>query len=116
MRFLLDYPWPGNVRELKNAIKRAVLLADSAKITPACFSLNKGTLPAQSQGQPQVSIPEPDEGASLREAKKKSSGRIEEKMIKEALVKAGGNKAKAARILKIDRTTLYSKIEEFQIP
>ncbi len=115
MRFLLDYPWPGNVRELKNAIKRAVLLADSAKITPACFSLNKGALPAQSQMQPQAPIPESDEGASLRAAKKKSSGQIEEKMIKAALVKAGGNKAKAARILKIDRTTLYSKIEEFQI-
>ncbi|MDP3804303.1 MAG: helix-turn-helix domain-containing protein, partial [Candidatus Omnitrophota bacterium] len=55
------------------------------------------------------------EGASLKEMKEKHAGQIEEKMIKEALAKAGGNKTKAARILKIDRTTLYSKIREFQI-
>ena len=113
MRFLLDYHWPGNVRELKNAIKRAVLLADSTKITPACLSLNNGH--SNPQPESQAPIAEPEEGASLREAKRKSSGQIEEKMIREAMVKAGGNKTKAARILKIDRTTLYSKIEEFQI-
>ena len=56
-----------------------------------------------------------NEGVSLREAKEKSAGQIEEKMIKEAMVRAGGNKTRAARILKIDRTTLYSKIKEFQI-
>jgi len=59
-------------------------------------------------------MPDTKEGASLKEAKEKSAGQIEEKMIKEAMVKAGGNKTKAARILKIDRTTLYSKIKEFQ--
>ena len=111
MRFLLDYHWPGNVRELKNAIKRAVLLADSKDITPACLSLNNGTRLAQ----PQVFMPGYKEGASLRETKEKSAGQIEEKMIKEALAKAGGNKTKAAKILKIDRTTLYSKLKEFQI-
>ncbi|MDP2942462.1 MAG: sigma-54 dependent transcriptional regulator, partial [Candidatus Omnitrophota bacterium] len=115
MRFLLDYPWPGNVRELKNVIKRAVLLADSNHITPACLSLNNGTHPAQSEPQPQAPMSDTKEGASLKEAKEKSAGQIEEKMIKEAMVKAGGNKTKAARILKIDRTTLYSKIKEFQI-
>jgi two-component system response regulator HydG len=47
--------------------------------------------------------------------KKKATKEIEEKMIKDALAKAGGNKTKAARILKIDRVTLYSKIKEFQI-
>jgi len=115
VRFLINYPWPGNVRELKNVIKRAVLLSDSKEITPACLSLNNGTHPAQASGQPHISVPETKEGASLREMKEKSAGQIEEKMIKEALVKAGGNKTKAAKILKIDRTTLYSKIKEFQI-
>jgi DNA-binding NtrC family response regulator len=115
MRFLLDYPWPGNVRELKNVIKRAVLLADSNHITPACLSLNNGTHPAQFEPQPQAPMSDTKEGASLREAKEKSAGQIEEKMIKEAMVKSGGNKTKAAKILKIDRTTLYSKIKEFQI-
>jgi len=113
VRFLIDYNWPGNVRELKNVIKRAVLLSDSKEITPACLSLNNGTHPAQASGQPP--IPDTKEGASLKEMKEKSAGQIEEKMIKEAMIKAGGNKTKAAKILKIDRTTLYSKIREFQI-
>ncbi len=113
MRFFLNYHWPGNVRELKNVIKRAVLLADSKDITPACLTLNNGQHTTQPHLQPDDSVL--NEGASLREAKEKSAGQIEEKMIKEALAKAGGNKTKAARILKIDRTTLYSKIKEFQI-
>ena len=113
MRFFLNYHWPGNVRELKNVIKRAVLLTDSKDITPACLTLNNGHHTTQPHLQPDDSAS--NEGASLREAKEKSAGQIEEKMIKEAMVKAGGNKTKAARILKIDRTTLYSKINEFQI-
>jgi two-component system response regulator HydG len=104
MRFLLDYHWPGNVRELKNVIKRAVLLADSKDITPACLSLNNGNQPTQDHLQ-----------LDSKEGIREMQNRIEEKMIKEALAKAGGNKTKAARILKIDRMTLYSKIKEFQI-
>jgi DNA-binding NtrC family response regulator len=110
MRFLLDYHWPGNVRELKNIIKKAVLLADSKDITLACLSLNNGNQSAQSHLQL-----DSKEGVSIREMKKRATKEIEEKMIKEALTKAGGNKTKAAKILKIDRTTLYSKIKEFQI-
>ncbi|MFZ2356798.1 MAG: sigma-54 dependent transcriptional regulator, partial [Candidatus Omnitrophota bacterium] len=104
MRFLLNYHWPGNVRELKNVIKRAVLLADSKDIALACLSLNNGNQTTQ----PHLQL---DSKEGIREIK----NRIEEKMIKEALAKAGGNKTKAAKILKIDRMTLYSKIEEFQI-
>jgi len=115
VRLLIDYPWPGNVRELKNVIKRAVLLADSKEITPACLSLNECTCSAQASQSPGMPISDTKEGDSLKEVKEKSSSQIEEKMIKEALVKAGGNKTKAASFLKIDRTTLYSKIKEFQI-
>jgi len=105
MRFLLDYRWPGNVRELKNVIKKAVLLADSKDITPACLSLNNGNQPMQHHLQL-----DSKEGISIREVKRS----IEEKMIKDALAKAGGNKTKAAKILKIDRMTLYSRIKEFK--
>lgn len=115
MRFLLDYYWPGNVRELKNVIRKAVLLADSKDITPACLSLNNGTHPAQSEPQPQAPMPDLNESVSIREMKRRATKEIEEKMIKEAMIKAGGNKTKAARMLKIDRVTLYSKIKEFQI-
>ena len=46
---------------------------------------------------------------------KKATREIEQNAIKEALAKANGNKTKAAKILKIDRMTLYSKIKEFQL-
>jgi DNA-binding NtrC family response regulator len=39
MKTLLDYHWPGNVRELKNTVRRAVLPADSDKITETCLTL-----------------------------------------------------------------------------
>ena len=46
---------------------------------------------------------------------KEATAQIEEEAIKQALAKTGGNKAKAAKILKITRTTLYSKIKEFRL-
>jgi len=115
VKLLLDHHWPGNVRELKNVIKRAVLLADSEDITPECLALNNGTHPAPLHQQSQALMSDSNEGVSIKEMKKNATRGIEEKMIKDALAKAGGNKTKAARILKIDRVTLYSKIKEFQI-
>ena len=110
MKFLLDYHWPGNVRELKNVIKRAVLLADSNHITPTHLSLNNGHHPTQ----PHLQL-DSKEDLSLKATKENATKEIEERMIKEALTKAGGNKTKAAKMLKIDRMTLYSKIKEFQV-
>lgn len=109
MKFLLDYHWPGNVRELKNVIKKAVLLADSNTIPLALLSLNGGS-PTKVDVKDNL-----EDNESLKDTKKKAAKQIEEKMIKEALAKAGGNKTKAAKILKIDRMTLYSKIKEFQL-
>jgi DNA-binding NtrC family response regulator len=110
MKFLLDYHWPGNIRELKNVIKKAVLLADSNHITPTHLSLNNGHHPAQ----PHLQL-DSKEDLSLKATKENATKQIEERMIKEALAKAGGNKTKAAKMLKIDRMTLYSKIKEFQV-
>ena len=56
-----------------------------------------------------------DDGLSLKEITKKAAKQIEKEMIQQALVKTGGNKSKAAKMLKMDRMTLYSKLKEFQI-
>ena len=121
MKFLLEYPWPGNVRELKNVIRRAVLLTDSEYIQPTFFSLSplhlssgvgvNNAFPLNDFNLQQ----DLEEMASLRSITKKVTRRIEEEAIKQALAKAGGNKSLAAKILKIDRMTLYSKIKEFQL-
>lgn len=110
MKFLLDYHWPGNVRELKNVIRRALLLAESNEIGPEHLSLNNTSLPKNLQFQQDL-----DKGISLHEITKGATKQIEQDIIKQSLAKAGGNKTKAAKILKIDRMTLYSKIKEFQL-
>ena len=111
MRLFLNYHWPGNVRELKNVVRKAVLLADSGNITPDQVLLNSNT----SFSKEKNFCYSLDEGNSLREITKEATKEIEKDVIKQALVKSGGNKTKAAKILKIDRSILYSKMKEFQL-
>lgn len=108
MKSLLTYHWSGNVRELKNEIKKAVLLADSKKISPEHLSLNSTNPPKNHECQQNFNTE-----ASLREMTKKATKEMEKDIITQALAKAGGNKTKAAKSLKIDRMTLYSKMKEF---
>ncbi|MBU2540703.1 MAG: sigma-54 dependent transcriptional regulator [Candidatus Omnitrophica bacterium] len=115
MRFLFDYHWPGNVRELKNTVRKAVLLCDDTNIGPAHISLNDVSIP-KNEGLSVFNLKRDlEEGSSLRKITKNATKRIEQEAIKQALVEAGGNKTKAAKILKIDRMSLYSKIREFQL-
>lgn len=111
MKFLLNYHWPGNVRELMNVIKKVVLLADSHYIKPTDLVLLDDTTPFKKINFQQ----DMEKGTPLRKILKEATEQIEQEAIKQALIKAGGNKTKAAKILKITRTTLYSKIKEFQI-
>ncbi|MFH1903939.1 MAG: sigma-54 dependent transcriptional regulator [bacterium] len=110
MKLLLDYPWPGNVRELKNVIRKAVLLCDSNHIKPGHFPLDNIASTKKPEFQQDL-----DKGVSLKEITKKATKQIEKEAIEQALAKAGGNKTKTAKILKIDRMTLYSKMKEYQI-
>ena len=110
MKLLLNYHWPGNVRELKNAVKKSVLLTNSNIIGPAHILLNNPNPPKDLEFKQDL-----EKGASLREITKEAKKQIERDIIKQTLANVGGNKTKAAKILKIDRMTLYSKIKEFQL-
>ena len=110
MKLLLDYPWPGNVRELKNVVRKAVLLCDSSHIKPEHFPLDNIATTKKPEFQQDL-----DKGVSLKEITKKATRQIEKEAIEQALAKAGGNKTKTAKILKIDRMTLYSKIKEYKL-
>jgi DNA-binding NtrC family response regulator len=114
MKSLLNYSWPGNVRELRNEVRRAALLTDSnyireinlpVDVTSNCEIVIPPHPPLEKGGEGGF------EGLSLREATKKITEEAEKKVIKEALAQAKNNKSKAAKILKIDRMTLYSKIK-----
>ena len=96
---LAAYDWPGNLRQLKNAVMSATLLAAGEYIT--CRDL-----PAEVTGGPA----EPAEAPlSLRDPAS------EEEQIRRALATAGGNKSQAAKLLGIDRKTLYNKLHLYGI-
>jgi two-component system response regulator HydG len=103
-----SYDWPGNLRELKNTIKRAVLLSSDEII--GIDTLPKEMIEAikdQSQKQQYPTAPIYDLKA-LQETK-------EREMIIKTLEEVKYNKSKAARILNIDRKTLYLKIERYKL-
>lgn len=91
---LVQHSWPGNLRELNNVMKRAVLLARGRQITAA--ELQQAMGPVR-QNAVSTLHDEADE----------------RQRIEEALRQTGGNKAKAARLLGIDRKTIYNKMEKW---
>ncbi len=104
LEVLKGYDWPGNVREMRNLIRKAVLCASSD-----CISS-----PDLPEGLVREAISR-DRGSSgpgsLRELTKEATKNIEKTIIKEALSQANNNKTRAAKILKIDRVTLYAKMK-----
>lgn len=97
---LRSYPWPGNIRELKNAIERAVILADGDQIAPHHLGLAPS---APTSAHTFTTNSESDDGLV----------EVERRMVEEALRLAGGNKSEAARKLKITRRVLYAKLRRF---
>lgn len=100
---LLNYDWPGNLRELSNVIKRMVLLSpgDIAQVNALpnemTIAVNQQTLPGSS--------------SDLKAVNEQN----EKTLIAETLIKAKYNKSKAAKMLNIDRKTLYAKMERYGI-
>ena len=93
---LVAYSWPGNLRELNNVVKRAVLLTRGNKITATELQMAMPPVTA-----PSVTALHDEDDERTR--------------IIAALRQTGGNKAKAARLLGIDRKTIYNKIERLGI-
>jgi two-component system response regulator HydG len=99
---LLKYDWPGNLRELKNVIKRMVLLTAGTEASAA--ALPEEMILAINQVQKPT-------GSDLKVIHEVN----ERTVILETLMKVKYNKSKAARLLNIDRKTLYSKMERYEI-
>jgi DNA-binding NtrC family response regulator len=115
MEALIDYHWPGNVRELRNTVRRAALMAESDKIVQSyllldAISENHSDLDKLSEKLDILT--ELKKGFSLHEIAKKEIDNIEQTIISQALSLTGGNKSKAAKMLGIDRTTLYARLSE----
>jgi DNA-binding NtrC family response regulator len=130
------YHWPGNVRELRNAVERAIVLGDREQImaqdlppqvlamaapprtrnsspTPPLGSAISTAVPAVA---PVVTIEQaPSPPPIGTPARARSLRELEKEGILAALAATGGNKAQAAAILEIDRSTLYKKLKDYDI-
>jgi two-component system response regulator HydG len=100
-RLLMDYDWPGNVRELENSMERAVALCRLDEITV-------DDLPSKVQEHQSskivITTESPGELITLDE--------MERRYVRQVLNAVGGNKTHAARILGIDRRSLYRRLED----
>ena len=109
---LLLYSWPGNVRELRNDIRRAVLQAQT-EICPEHLSLSH----AYSGYAPRLSDngAEFDGSLSLKQIVHEATVNVERKVLVQVLRQTQGNKAKAARLLRVDYKTIHVKIKNYGI-
>jgi two-component system, NtrC family, response regulator HydG len=105
-----EYSWYGNLRELRNVIKRSVLIAKEQNINLACFPEEIRHSKKEQQSQNKIKFMDPSE-MSLKDA----AHHAEKLMVEHAMKESNYNKSQAARILKIDRKTLYNKIKELGI-
>lgn len=101
--YLWEYDWPGNVRELENVVERLVVLCENGQIGLVDLPPNiSAFLSEKKLPQPTLINKELDFRSALRQ--------FEKRLIDEALRLSDGNKAMAARMLNIKRTTLVAKL------
>ncbi len=112
----LAYSWPGNVRELRNAVERALILCEGGLINPEHLPWRAETshsaplvplaAPAAHAAPPGLAGGDfPPHGVDLEE--------MERTLIENALKQAGHNRSKAARLLGLSRSKLYTRMERF---
>ncbi len=98
MAVLLAHSWPGNVRELRNVLERGAVVAQGGVVRPADLGLEPE--PARERGSAASPL-------TLEE--------VERRHIAEVLGHASGNVSQAARLLGIDRVTLYNKMRKYRL-
>jgi two-component system response regulator AtoC len=99
LALLNAYRWPGNIRELRNAIERAMLLAEGEWITPDLLPVT----PARAATVQTMALPE--EGVHLET--------LERELLMQALKRTAGNQTKAAALLGLNRDQIRYRIEKF---
>lgn len=106
MKKLMEYPWPGNIRELKNVVERAMNYAKHQFI-----SLEELAFLGEEEPEKYSVQAFKEKENPIEEMKQE----IERQMILDAIDYCGGNKTKAAELLKISRTLLHQKIKRLNI-
>lgn len=102
MKRLQAYGWPGNIRELRNAIERAMLLAEGDELTDKDFPLTTGVGPRLTAG-----VQLPAEGIDLEQ--------LERSLVVQALERSGWNQTRAATLLGVNRDQIRYRIEKLKL-
>lgn len=97
MSLMLDYHWPGNVRELVNAVEHGMILAEDKVVTPSCLPQD-----IRRYSEPDKKLDEPVHAMS---------DTSQRQLIVNMLRQAGGSRSEAARMLGIDRSTLWRRMQ-----
>src|SRR5690606_7331962 len=103
LRALARYEWPGNVRELSHVIERAALLSDAAELDEDALNL-KPPVPHDLSG-----------AAALAASESLTIEQAEERLVREALERSGGNIQRAASQLGLSRPSLYRRLAKYGI-
>jgi DNA-binding NtrC family response regulator len=102
---LRQYHWPGNVRELRNFCERMTILLGGQEILASNLPREIQATGAAEKGNNTIRLP--DSGVSL--------GDVEQELIRQALIRAAGNKSRAARLLGLSRDTLNYRIRKYAL-
>ncbi len=111
LKLMRGYSWPGNIREFKNAVYRAVLLAEG-EILPEHLQI---TLTRDKFVEKSFLDSGVGKNISLKKASKHAAGILEKQLIEQVLEKCDNNKSLAAKRLKIDRKALYNKLKKYKL-
>jgi DNA-binding NtrC family response regulator len=99
---LRSHSWPGNVRELRNVVERAILLSDTGRLGVESFDLL--TAPSPSPEDHQGALELPPTGLDLR--------KFEACMVRQALLRTGGNITRAAALLGLSRDQMRYRVDK----
>jgi len=103
LQYLAAFPWKGNARELENAIERTLALSDAEEIGVEELRLDSATCEGRDSSPAALTHTAAENRLTLRE--------LEDRYIEEVMRITEGNKVHAAKILGIDRKTLYRRAE-----
>jgi len=110
MQAITDYHWPGNVRQLQNVIERAVVLCEGNVIEPE--DLPPRVRDADTDRLPPIVAEHIDEDDL---SVKKASRALEKELIRRALIKTGGNRTHASKLLELSHRALLYKIKDYEL-